>query len=347
MNRKWVVSIVVLVVVIIGIVFYLARPYPDETDNALRRESPPATQPAVEPSAAPPALVSCMGPMNSQVPHSSLISRHQWAHSLVLANHFDSALMELRNIATLDPGYPAINLEISDALLKSKHPNDARDAINLQLEISSCLANLPQRDMQEYCKAEWVSEPPASCVAELARINQQAHFEAGRVDAELTRNSEPHPIPAPAAGTKTVAQQKPRAVPPILVSGAKMPASALVGTPSVTAAVDPPVTPAPLPPINIKTTEASEHVGQLARVCGTVVSKHTADESNGKPTFINLDRPFPNQTFTIVYWGNEAAAVGDFPAAGGVCVTGTVAMYRGTPQIVVHDAKGWSSSDQP
>ena len=105
----------------------------------------------------------------------------------------------------------------------------------------------------------------------------------------------------------------------------------------------PATTPAPKPPpINIKTTEALEHVGTLARVCGAVVSKHTAVESNGKPTFVNLDRSFPDQAFTVVVWAVDAAAVGELPSTGSVCVTGTVAMYRGTPQIVLHDAKSWS-----
>jgi hypothetical protein len=343
-KRTWVISIIVLALVIIGIVSYLARPYPDETENALRHESSPPGQPAVESSSTPSALVSCAGPTSSQIPIAGLVSRHQWAHSLVMANHFDQALTELRNIATLDPGYPAINLEISDALLKSKHANEAKDAINLQLEISGCLANLPERDMQDYCKAEWVSEPRGGCVPELARINQQAHYEAGRVDAEMTRISEPHPAPTPSAAT--VALQRTRVAPPPKVSPAAVTASVGPEIAPVKPSADPAAVPAPLPPINIKTTEASDHVGQLAKVCGTVVSKHTADESNGKPTFVNLDHPFPNQSFTVVYWGNEAEAVGEFPATGNVCVTGTVAMYRGTPQIVVHDAKGWSQSGE-
>jgi len=296
MKRTWLVFVIVLALFIIGIVFYLARPRADETDNVARHESPAPTQPATEPGSSSSAVVSCTGPASSQVPIASLVARHQWAHSLLMANHFDSALPELRNIATLDPGYPAINLEISDALLKSKHANEAKDAINLQLEISECLANLPQPEMQNYCGSEWVSEPKGGCSAELAKINQQAHYEAGRVDAELTRNSEPHPTPAPSAST--VAQQRPRvapapSVPPVTVAASAAPEIASVKPPT-----EPPVEPKPLPPINIKPTEGSEHVGQLATVCGVVVSKHTAEESNGKPTSIIrfLTRPLLSST---------------------------------------------------
>jgi hypothetical protein len=103
----------------------------------------------------------------------------------------------------------------------------------------------------------------------------------------------------------------------------------------------------PSPPIKIKTTEASDHVGQVATVCGPVISKHTAEESNGKPTFVNFDRPYPNQGFTAVIWGTDSPAVGDFPEAGNVCVTGTIATYRGSPEIVVHDSKSWYPASQP
>ncbi len=337
MKRSSLVSIIVAALVIVGIVFYLARPRTDESENARPHEAPAPTQPVPETGSAPAALVSCTGPASSQVPIATLVSRHQWAHSLLLANHVESSLTELRNIATLDPGYPAINLEISEALLKSKHSSDAKDAIKLQVEISECLANLPPSGMQEYCKAQWVSEPQGGCASELTRINHQAHYEAGRVDAELTRP----PTPAPTPGI--VAPPRPRVVTPALVAPAV--ATAPVAAPASAAvkpAADPPVAAAVLPPINIKTTEASEHVGELARVCGVVATKRTAEDASGKPTFINLDRPFPNQTFTVLVWDKDAATVGELPESGPLCVTGTVVLYRGTPEIVLYDAKNWS-----
>ena len=352
MKRTWLVSIIVLALVIVGIVFYLARPRTDETDNiAVHPYSPPAAQPATAPTGAPSALVSCTGPMSSQIPVADLVARHKWVHSLMMANHFDSALTELHNIATVDPGYPAINLDIADALLKAKRPNEAKDAINLQLEISECLANLPQPEVQTYCKSEWVTEPNGGCSAELARINQQAHYEAGRVDAELSRSSQPHPTPTPAApvATAAVAQPKPKIVAPLRMSapatgttGQEVAAVKTPAEPPATAAAATPAAAPPGPPINIKAGEASDHVGQLARVCGVVASKHTAEESNGKPTFINLERSFPNPAFTVLIWGADATAVGELPSAGNLCVTGTVVSYRGTPEIVLHDAKSWS-----
>ena len=70
--------------------------------------------------------------MDSQISKGSLVAKQKWADSLLLKNHADAAVTELRNIASLVPGYPAINLEISDALLKSKHVTEAKDAIKLQ-----------------------------------------------------------------------------------------------------------------------------------------------------------------------------------------------------------------------
>jgi hypothetical protein len=39
--------------------------------------------------------------------------------------------------------------------------------------------------------------------------------------------------------------------------------------------------------------------------------------------------------------------VGNFPESGRVCVTGIIAMYRGNPQVVIHDSKNWYRSSQP
>jgi hypothetical protein len=279
---------------------------------------------------------------------------------------------EFRNISTLDPGYPAINLEISQALLKANRASEAKDAIKLQIEISDCLANLPQRDTLNYCKYQFATEPQSGCAPELLKINREAHYEAGLVDADLAR-SEASRVAALTAPAAIAPQPRPRVVPPPVavpapaaapapkevataapapkdIAAAAAPADTTpTTTPTTTAATTPAITPAPAttpapkpPPVNIKTTEALEHVGTLARVCGAVVSKHTAVESNGKPTFVNLDRSFPDQAFTVVVWGVDAAAVGELPSTGSLCVTGTVAMYRGTPQIVLHDAQSWS-----
>jgi hypothetical protein len=46
--------------------------------------------------------------------------------------------------------------------------------------------------------------------------------------------------------------------------------------------------------------EAKDHFGESATVCGEVASTRYVASSKGQPTFLNLDKPYPNQIFTVV-----------------------------------------------
>jgi DNA/RNA endonuclease YhcR with UshA esterase domain len=89
--------------------------------------------------------------------------------------------------------------------------------------------------------------------------------------------------------------------------------------------------------------QASDHVGQRATVCGVVASSRYAASSRGQPTFLNLDKPYPKQVFTVVIWGDARRNFPEPPerAFSGkrVCVTGAIETYRGTPQIVVREPR--------
>ena len=92
--------------------------------------------------------------------------------------------------------------------------------------------------------------------------------------------------------------------------------------------------------ISISAAEAKNHVGENATVCGEVVSTHYAERSRGNPTFINLDKPYPNQVFTLVIWGSDRAKFGDPEEkyrSKHVCVTGKITDYRGSPEVVAHE----------
>jgi hypothetical protein len=39
--------------------------------------------------------------------------------------------------------------------------------------------------------------------------------------------------------------------------------------------------------------EAKDHIGERATVCGRVASTRYAATTRGKPTFLNLDKPYP------------------------------------------------------
>lgn len=95
---------------------------------------------------------------------------------------------------------------------------------------------------------------------------------------------------------------------------------------------------------SITTSEAAKHVGKQATVCGKIATERTATQSRGQPTFVNLDRPYPNQVFTAVIWEDDKARVGPIPSSGDICVSGLITQYHGVPEIVLHDAKDWALS---
>jgi DNA/RNA endonuclease YhcR with UshA esterase domain len=87
----------------------------------------------------------------------------------------------------------------------------------------------------------------------------------------------------------------------------------------------------------LTTDEAKSHIGENATVCGVVASTHYAGGSRGTPTFVNLDKPYPNQVFTILIWGEDLAKFSPRPSTWEgkrVCATGVISSYRGSPEIV-------------
>jgi DNA/RNA endonuclease YhcR with UshA esterase domain len=89
--------------------------------------------------------------------------------------------------------------------------------------------------------------------------------------------------------------------------------------------------------------EAKQHVGETATVCGKVASTRYVSSTKGQPTFLNLDKPYPQQIFSIVIWGSARSKFGkpelDFKDKQ-ICVTGKIEEYRGTPEVIAN------SSDQ-
>jgi hypothetical protein len=88
---------------------------------------------------------------------------------------------------------------------------------------------------------------------------------------------------------------------------------------------------------HLTTSEARNHIGQKGTICGSVASTHYAARSDGNPTFLNLDEPYPRQIFTIMIWGSDRPKFGDPEAKYGnkkVCVTGLIKDYKGAPEVV-------------
>jgi len=90
----------------------------------------------------------------------------------------------------------------------------------------------------------------------------------------------------------------------------------------------------------ISAREATQHIGEYAKVCGQVASTHFAYRSRGAPTFVNIDEPYPNQIFTAVIWVEDRAKFGSPETHYNnqyICVRGSIESYRGKPEIVLRD----------
>ncbi len=78
-------------------------------------------------------------------------------------------------------------------------------------------------------------------------------------------------------------------------------------------------------------------MGKVATVCGKVVRAKYATSSAGKPTFLDLDKPYPNAHLTIVIWQEERGDFSEAPEKAFlgevVCIEGKVERYSGRVQI--------------
>jgi DNA/RNA endonuclease YhcR with UshA esterase domain len=85
----------------------------------------------------------------------------------------------------------------------------------------------------------------------------------------------------------------------------------------------------------------SEGLGEKKTVCGMVASATYAIRTKGRPTYLNLDQPYPNQIFTVVIWGSDRKKFGNAPDAfykgKTICVTGKIKSYKGKAEIIVND----------
>lgn len=90
----------------------------------------------------------------------------------------------------------------------------------------------------------------------------------------------------------------------------------------------------------INASQAKDFIGKNTCVCGKVVS--TKFNQNGKtnPTYINLDKKYPDQVFTLMIFGQDRTNFSYIPEEflrnKTICVKGKVAEYKGSPQIIAN-----------
>ncbi len=93
-----------------------------------------------------------------------------------------------------------------------------------------------------------------------------------------------------------------------------------------------------LPKKTFNTEQAKYHVktGKEARICGKVVSTHRSKKGN---VFLNLDKSFPNQIFSVSIWKSDVVNFSYKPEvflkSRLVCVTGKISDYQGVPSMNV------------
>ncbi len=91
----------------------------------------------------------------------------------------------------------------------------------------------------------------------------------------------------------------------------------------------------------VTASQAKYFIGDECTVCGKVVSTKFLESSNAQPTFINLDKKFPEQVFTLVIFGKDRMNFTYEPEkylyGKTICIKGKVDERKGTPQMIISE----------
>ena len=86
----------------------------------------------------------------------------------------------------------------------------------------------------------------------------------------------------------------------------------------------------------VRAHDAIEHAGEFAMVCGVIASARYLKEVKGAPTYLNFDKPYPDQEFSAIIFGKNRKNFSPDPESltgYKACVYGKVRVYRGKAQI--------------
>jgi DNA/RNA endonuclease YhcR with UshA esterase domain len=88
----------------------------------------------------------------------------------------------------------------------------------------------------------------------------------------------------------------------------------------------------------IKLEDVGKHIGDSVTVCGKVADMRYFENSNNKPTLLNIGAKHPNAPLTVVIWENARALfttkVEDLMEKE-ICITGRIILYKEKPEIII------------
>jgi len=132
--------------------------------------------------------------------------------------------------------------------------------------------------------------------------------------------------------TLTVQEAAPPTLAPTLTSTTRNTAPAPDFTP--TPSLEPTLTD------RIEWTEAGQYAGEERQVCGPVAGTHFAEDSRGKPTFLNVGEDYPSpKRFVVLIWGDDRhnfpSAPEDYYEGKAICASGEIQEYEGVFEIEI------------
>lgn len=111
-----------------------------------------------------------------------------------------------------------------------------------------------------------------------------------------------------------------------------------------------PISPQELDKNQFNTVQAKLYAGknEVIEVCGTVVSTKLSSKGN---VFLNLDKGFPNQIFTVTIFKDQLVNFSYEPhellMGKTICVRGKVSDFNGTPSMSISDEQSVEIRDEP
>ena len=89
----------------------------------------------------------------------------------------------------------------------------------------------------------------------------------------------------------------------------------------------------------VKLEEIGNYIGDSVQVRGFIKDVRFLESAKNSPTFISFGKPYPDQTLTVVIWGDIRKKIHYVPTQKDflkfAIVTGRVELEEGIPQIII------------